>query len=285
MDEKELAYGASKAFLDKFAGTAAEKPAETLGSAWDYAFGWVNYAAARKQAIREKEHQDFLLTIGDNISSIPDENIQEPKLSLIGPALESTKYYIDEDELRELFINLISRSMDNRYNDDVNHAFVEIIKQLSPIDAYILKRINTLSLPVAKYNLPLSNGSIPLSDYYLIDDIFTEKQLSISLTNLKRLGLIEMPEGRSLTDESLYSQFLTNNVHEYYSSNNPISNLNKRVDLKLPMLNFDRQRTYIAMGIHGDDIKELSNYKGIDIDKSYVKLNNFGLSFYNICVK
>src|SRR5699024_12172224 len=84
--------------------------------------------------------KQFKESLKEEISEIPLKHQQEPKLSVIGPAQESTKYYIEDEKLRGLFINLISKAMDDRYNDDVNHAFVDIIKQLSPADAYFLKK-------------------------------------------------------------------------------------------------------------------------------------------------
>ncbi len=62
-------------------------------------------------------------------------------MSIVGPALEASKYYFDEKEIRNMFANLIASSMDSTYNGLVQHSFVEIIRQLSPYDA---KLFNTL---------------------------------------------------------------------------------------------------------------------------------------------
>lgn len=285
MDEKDLAYGASKAFLDKFAGTAAEKPAETLSSTWDYAFGWINYAAARKQAVREVKHQEFLLTIGDNISNIPDENIQEPKLSLIGPALESTKYYIDEKELRDLFINLISKSMDNRYNDKVNHAFVEVIKQLSPIDAYLLKKMQTKTMPVARYQLKFKeSGAININNYFIIDEIFNSDQTSISLSNLQRLGLIDIPEDKPLKKKGSYEQFLETEEYLDIISTNKIVTFKKELDALFEELNNDEEAVFEQFKMNRETFNNAKNFEEVAIDKTHISTTSFGTAFYNVCI-
>ena len=48
------------------------------------------------------------------VATIPPENIQEPPLKILGPALEASKYYIEEEELRSMFAKILSSSFDNR---------------------------------------------------------------------------------------------------------------------------------------------------------------------------
>lgn len=277
-------YEVSKALFDSAGEKLLVGPARTFNSIWRLSTGWIDMLDEKLYLIQQQSVERFKIKLKKKISEIPQENQQEPKLSLIAPALESTKYYIEEEELRDLFVNLISKSMDDRYNDDVNHAFVEIIKQLSPIDAYVLKKINTRTIPVARYEMPLTEGSITLNDYYIIDDIYTEKQTSISLTNLNRLGLINMPQGYSLTNESLYDQFSNNETYTYYLNNNPISKLKTRVIIEKIKFNGDIDATLKSLNVHESDIREFHHYKGIEIDKSHTKLNVFGTSFYNVCV-
>ncbi|MBT2721454.1 DUF4393 domain-containing protein [Bacillus sp. ISL-46] len=62
----------------------------------------------------------------------------EPPLSIVGPALEASKFYIEEEELRSMFAKVVAASMDNRQASYVHPAFIEIIKQLSPVDALVI---------------------------------------------------------------------------------------------------------------------------------------------------
>ena len=82
---------------------------------------------------------DFKANIESKVKKIPDNNLQEPELSIIGPAIESSKFYISERVIRDLFSNLIASAMDNRKTNDVHHSFVELIKQMSPKDAILFK--------------------------------------------------------------------------------------------------------------------------------------------------
>ena len=277
-------YELSKAFFDSVGDKVATGPARTFNSIWRLSTGWIDMLDEKLYLIQQQSVERFKEKLKEKISEIPKEHQQDPKLSLIGPALESTKYYVEEEELRNLFVNLIAKSMDDRYNDDVNHAFVEIIKQLSPIDAYVLKKINITTLPVASYALPLTEGKVDLSDYYLLDDIFDESQISISLINLKRLGLIDLPEGTYLTDSTRYEDFSRNKYYKYYESNNQIAQMKAEVDLNKHLFNNDEDQTMKRLGYLDDNISEIKNYKGIEVVKSLVRLNRLGKSFYKTCV-
>lgn len=277
-------YEITKALLDSAGDKFLAGPARTFNSIWRLSTGWIDMLDEKLYLIQQQSVEQFKGKLRDKISEIPKEHQQDPKLSLIGPALESTKYYVEEEELRNLFVNLIAKSMDDRYNDDVNHAFVEIIKQLSPIDAYVLKKINMQKLPVARYELPLIEGSIYLNDYYLIDDIFSEKQISISLINLKRLGLIEMPDGYNLTDLKKYDSFSNNKYYLHYNLNNPIREMKTQIESNKHLFNNSDELTMQRLNLSDNDIAQINNYKGIEVDKSYVELNGFGSTFYKTCV-
>lgn len=285
MSNGDPQYELSKAFFDSVGDKVASGPARTFNSIWRLSTGWIDMLDEKLYLIQQQSVERFKKDLKGKISEIPKGNQQDPKLSLIGPALESTKYYVEEEELRNLFVNLITKSMDDRYNDKVNHAFVEIIKQLSPIDAYILKKINTQTMPVARYELPLTEGRLRISEYYLIDDIFDEKQISISLINLKRLGLIDMPEGMNLTDSKRYDGFSNNKYYKYYESNNPIAQMKHEVDLNKHLFNDDEDITMKRLKYLDDNISEIKSYKGIKIVQSIVELNGFGKAFYDTCVK
>ena len=56
-------------------------------------------------------------------------------MSVVGPALEASKFYIEEDEIRGMFAKLIASSMDKTQSINIHPSFVEIIKVLSPLDA------------------------------------------------------------------------------------------------------------------------------------------------------
>ncbi|MFM4843488.1 DUF4393 domain-containing protein [Aeromonas caviae] len=83
---------------------------------------------------------DFLSTrVADKLKDVPPECIATPKPNVAGPALEALRYTGHEESLREMYANLLAASMDTRTAQGAHPAFVEIIKQLTPDEARLLK--------------------------------------------------------------------------------------------------------------------------------------------------
>ena len=71
-------------------------PAETFSQLWYYNFGYKMDIKVRQR--KQEVDNLFLKDIATEVSNIPIDQIQEPKLSVLGPALEASKYYIDDEE-------------------------------------------------------------------------------------------------------------------------------------------------------------------------------------------
>lgn len=191
------------------AAKGIEAPGKTLGQIWDIAIG--NRIAAVYEKSKAKHNlnvEDFKSKLINNVSSIPKENIQDPKVSIIGPALEASKYYFDEEEIRDMFANLIASSMDSSYNGLVQHSFVEIIKQLSPHDAKLFKSFASTEAFVSLVKINSEGHSNTCTDKLYINSDFSNYHINeISMDNLIRLGLIETNDDLYLTDDSLYNHY------------------------------------------------------------------------------
>jgi hypothetical protein len=87
----------------------------------------------------EKVEEWIAESIAPKVAGIPPQHRVEPKLVVAGPALEAMKYCGSEPHLRELFANLLATSMDGRRAASAHPAFVEMVKQLSPGEARILR--------------------------------------------------------------------------------------------------------------------------------------------------
>lgn len=142
----------------------------------------------------------------EKYNNIPLENRVEPELHIVGPAMESLKYNIMQDDLAEMFSNLLVSDMDSNTQKLCSPAFVKIIEQMSPVDARVFKEIfdtchNNPEDAVAIGRLKLST----VNEFYIRDDdnipqflagISTKKfdslNLSKSIISLERLGLIEL---------------------------------------------------------------------------------------------
>lgn len=155
----------------------------------------------------------------EKLKDVDPEQIKTPEAYVAVPALQAIVYTTDNETLRDLFANLLAKAMQKDTADTVHPAFVEIIKQLSPDDAYTLKCFkNSHNLPIVNIcgNPPaemekvsgFSNVHIVLHQNVFIanSEIGNIGRQSTSITSLDRLGLVDISfDGSSLTTS--YDEF------------------------------------------------------------------------------
>ncbi|WP_338986952.1 DUF4393 domain-containing protein [Fusobacterium polymorphum] len=145
----------------------------SLVDLWNGAIGHCIHSWSEKRRLIMEEK--FIPSVAEKISKIPDENLQEAKMSILGPTLEASKFYIEEEEIREMFSNLIAASMDSTYNGIVQHSFVEIIKQLSSYDAKFLSAIQNC---IQSYDLKKNQTIFQRTFCIMPDFLDFEKKLN-----------------------------------------------------------------------------------------------------------
>ena len=104
---------------------------------------------------------------------IPPENLQVPPTMIAGPTLEALRYTYDEAELREMYENLLASAMDNRISEEAHPSFVDTIKQLSPLDAIVIKMFaikqqymcGTVRFVIKE--MPTKNYASAIPDYFV----------------------------------------------------------------------------------------------------------------------
>lgn len=174
----------------------AEKISTTISSIWSITFGPIEYAAKKRKLLYAAQLEEFEHSIAKKIHAIPPKDLMEPDFHVIGPVIESSKYYFTEETIREMFANLVAASMNKSASTLIHASFVEMIKQMNPQDATLLREFRkTISINVVEYYLRNRDHTTigmfsPL--YVLIElDPSGEKtdELSRSVDNLQRLGL------------------------------------------------------------------------------------------------
>lgn len=96
----------------------------------------VNYAFDKARKYFEDR---FEKDLAGKVAKIPLEEIIEPKASIAGPTLQGLAFTHEEGELKDMFLNLLASAMDARIADAAHPAYVEIIKQLTPAEARLIK--------------------------------------------------------------------------------------------------------------------------------------------------
>lgn len=177
----------------------------------------VFYPVKKANALFKYKLEDFKNDLEDRLNSLPDDKIVEPDLMVAGPTLESLKYTYDKEELRNMYLNLLVSSMNKDTKDKAHPSYVEIIRQLTPLDAKVFKKLNEVGqVACAHAILEIDNtNKVYSSAYpnYLVEellDLGDEFDISASISNLIRLGLIHH-EDNSITDYN-YEKFKNFNI-------------------------------------------------------------------------
>lgn len=181
---------------------------------------------------------------------IPPENLQIPPTMIAGPALEALRYTYDEEELREMYENLLASAMDNRIAAFAHPSYVDTIKQMSPLDAKVLNEISKVGqCPAAKIVLITDDAANlyiarALPELYVpeiseIDDPFL---ISQSLINLSRLGVID-----------IFDSGMTNYDYKSLLEKDYILSTKEKFDKKKKGLKLQLFERGIQINDYGDD--------------------------------
>lgn len=191
--------------------------------------------------------------LAQKLDNVDPEKIVEPEPYVAVPAIQAISYAMNSDELRNLYANLLAKSMIKDTKDTVHPSFVEIIKQMSPIDARIFQLImNAESRPLINLIVKIEHdGSYPIQYHCSWIQDFSIKQCATSLDSLLRLGLIEIPFDECYTDEKIYNHVKQNPLFKKLEQSHKNS---------------------------------LPPGETLDYEKSYIKLPDLSLLFYEVCV-
>lgn len=199
--------------LKNLSDAPTKEMGKTFSDIWFLIFGGISHAADKRRMKYAHDIECYHNELSAEISKIPADKKIEPDLQVTAQALENSKYCVESKELRKLFVNLISKSMNSDYSATVHPSFAEIIKQMSPDDARILQTIPLKNpIPIVDYIVEdkrthayiteLSNVYISkLSDM----DIFRE---CASMSSLERLGILRIDGESSISDEHAYDVYM-----------------------------------------------------------------------------
>lgn len=158
--------------------------------------------------------------LAKKLENIDPEKIVSPEPYVAVPAIQAISYSMDSDELRNLYANLLAKSMCTDTKNSVHPSFVEIIKQMSPLDAAVFKIIldaPLLPLIDMKVKSQKSEGGGSKTIFRNVSWIsnYPYNQLTVSFDNLKRLNLIDISDSYYTHSENY--QLVTNTA--FYTSN------------------------------------------------------------------
>lgn len=148
----------------------------------------------------------------EKVKDIPEDKQCEPEPYVAIPAIQQIPYCTDSDELRNMYANLLASSMNIDKKWSVHPGYVDIIKQMTPDEARIMKKtaqINELYNPIVDVivNLGIGKGDFEIyRNYSTIAESVCEnaKYMGQYFDNLYRLRLIDIPEDRHIINDGRY---------------------------------------------------------------------------------
>jgi len=183
---------------------------QTLSDCWFLAFGGISHLAEKRRAKYAHELENFKNELQDSLSTVPEEFRKEPSTQIVLKTLEEAKYCVEEGELRNLFTKLLTSATDTR--QDVHPSFAQIIGQMSPNDAKILRIFKTQpEYPICDLHFVVNDkGSFNvISQNIFISGPKTMSlgEKNISISSLIHLGLLDIPWGEHFSSDAYYSGF------------------------------------------------------------------------------
>ena len=154
------------------------------------------------------------------IDKIPLESIVPVTPEIGVPILEKMSHTENED-LRNLFVELLGKAADSRFVREAHPSFVNVILNICPDEAKLIRHIDrkytpfvTLEQAVAK-----THGRRLHTDFVfkISDDLqFKDSDtISMYISNLSGLGIIEIHRDRFLTEDGAYNDIVEDVLKDF----------------------------------------------------------------------
>ena len=195
----------------------------------------VNFAFEKARVyFSEKFQQD----LSQKASSIPSEQIIEPKASIAGPALQGLAFTHEEANLKDMYLSLLATAMDGRVASEAHPAFVEIIKQLNSEEADLIRGIlqSPSGIPIVEIRATRIKG-----------DWLTLQTHMLNLSNSESASPIENPKVPAMVDNWVrlglvgvdYTKYLTGADYYGWVENRPeVTRYRKELENEIQKISF-----------------------------------------------
>ena len=201
--------------------------AKTLGKALDGAVTVVCSPLLMLGTVSKALLHKFSTEINQKINGIPQDNRDVSKLGLVIKAMEEARYQLNEDDIRQMYVNLISSTVDNRKNNMVNPRLATVVSQLGVSEASLLEllfKADNHTILTSELWGAGKTGDFKNSPTVLYTNNSFFKNYDSSIDILKSLGVINFPYKRRLTghekDYSLINNYLSTLTPNYQLQEN-----------------------------------------------------------------
>ncbi|EMX2781980.1 DUF4393 domain-containing protein [Klebsiella variicola] len=201
---------------------ALQPAAQEIGKALGTVAKLVNVALAPVSALvwGYDQIREFTATkVAEKLKGVSPEKIITPPPNVAGPAIEALRYTGYEESLSEMYATLLATAMNKDTVQKAHPAFVDIIKQLTPDEAKIVRDFaastNTnplISIRASQPNEDISKGfQVVLRNFSQIGQRAGCEFIDLVpayLDNLVRMGLCGIPSDQVYIDSELYDPLI-----------------------------------------------------------------------------
>ena len=160
--------------------------------------------------LRQEALEALYKMVEEKLSKISPENMVSPQPRVAVPTLQNASL-TEEEEIREFYAELLAKSMNLVVKNSVHPGFIEIIKQLCPDEAKILRYLSThkiIPTITLRFEDEEGNGTEIVKNFSNVGELAKCEEpfaFRVYFDNMIRLGLLEpSPQYTALTDKSVY---------------------------------------------------------------------------------
>lgn len=184
--------------------------------------------------------EDWLSTVVANkLKSVPEDKIITPPLIVAGPTIDGLRYAAEEEEIRELYANLLATAMNKDTVHKAHPGYVNIIKNITSDEVLILKVFLEKQMqPSMDLMARAADGirTLIARHHTHLDKkqpILRPDLVPSYLDNLCRLGLLEIPDGIWMAQLDNYTELEKDTSLEEMRSTLKLINRTLVLDKKL----------------------------------------------------
>ncbi len=220
-------------------GDLAQPAVKKVGTALETVFEFSTSILLPIKLLNEKFKLNFEKRLNDykeKLEKVPDEDICEVNPQIGTPLIEKLSYTTN-DEIADLFTNLLTKASSTKTVNLAHPSFVQLVERLSVDEARIIKNIKGKEfIPCITFRAHmkekgfieiLKNGTMLQFDIELL----FPKNISTYLDNLTSMGVLNISHGLHKMDDNIYApiyeKYGYDKVSESYSKNDRFGRVEK----------------------------------------------------------
>lgn len=155
--------------------------------------------------------ESYRKKIESKLNNVSIENYDKEKLPLAYSTLNESMDRINEDELQDMFANLIAGTLNKEVNNSVSPKFKSILSNMSNQEAQLLNKLartHNREFPVTSISVSGNDGlRSPIANNFISIDLNNGVQNQYALDELIQDGIVQLNNLQSLASEYAKNQY------------------------------------------------------------------------------